>query len=251
MKKTISILLMIIVLWLMSVCSSAIDISRLPLVPNRNCDYMQIEKNINLKANLVINESDILVIPKGKKIVLNGNNSITVNGKLYIEHGGNLIVNSGTLILNKGATVLSNGSINIRDNGTLKMLPNANFTVLPEGILLLDGQLDADLKTSNIECLGNYVGQHQGVKAEIISAVSFVTTAYNEKLEGFASYERDAAQNLFPKEILINKSQKRPIGGVITTVRFFCSNGQILEVVLYGSLSGYNSVLMNGIIFIK
>ncbi len=250
MKKLISMLLAVVMFFAMPVGASAMSMSRLPLAEEENCDYKALEKDVTLKTDLTIEEDEILVIPNGKKITLKNEKSITLNGKLFIEEGGSLIIDSGEFLISGGAAVFSGGKINVKKSGTLTAAADSSMIVSPSGSLSLKGEAYIDLESACVVCLGEYSGSPEGVKAEIIGAVSFAETdIFSKVFEDYKTYGTDTACELFPKDIAINKLQSNPSGGIKTQIRLFCSNGQTIRLAIHGDIEGENAIL-NGM-FVK
>lgn len=247
MKKIVSVLLIFVMALMTSVSAYAVDLSRLPLTSESECDYQVVEKSFTLKADLIIEKNEALVIPKGKRVTITNGKTVTLNGKLFIEQGGSLIINSGILLINSGAAMFSNGKVYIKSDGILEIMPDSSFVVSSMGSVTQKGKINAALKSACVACLGKYIGSQKGIKTEIINAVSFTETdVLNGIYEDFKIYTSKGAQKLFPKNIAMNKYQYSPSSGIETIVRFFCDNGQVIELIIHGGLDGKNGIL-NGI----
>ena len=248
MKKIITTLVVLIVVNIMAVNSNAVNTNRLPLA-NDNTDYIELNNSVILKSDLIIEKSELLVIPKGIKMVLSNKKTINVYGRIFIENGGNLIINSGNVIINENASIVSCGKILLKSKGKLTAKNNSNIAILPSGSFYNLGTINTDLRLSNITCLGNYSGDMEGIKAEIIGAVRFdVKDYYLAVYENYEVVEKDSAQELFPDSIKINKYDSQPAGASIECFELFCSNGETIELLYYGSNEKDRIGLINGIV---
>jgi len=229
---------------MLSVNAAAVSLSALPLASEKECGYQSLEKNVTLKANLEIEEDELFVIPRGKRLKLAGEKTLTLNGKLYIENGGSLVIESGEFLLGENAAVFSNGKINVKSGGRLTAAKGSSLVVSPVGSLSVKGGIYTSLEADCIACLGKYSGSKDGIKAEILSAVSFSETdIYNAVYEDFRAYDADGAKKLFPTDIGIDEKQENPSGGTLSVMRFFCGNGQTIEVITHGQLDGKTGII--------
>lgn len=243
LKNILSLLFAAFACIALSVNAAAAKLSALPLSDWDDCGYQSLEKNVTLKTDLVIDENEILVIPNGKRLKLTDEKTVTLNGKLYIENGGSLVIESGELLLVEEAAVFSNGKISVKSGGKVSVSENASLIVSPTGSLSLKGEMYRSLYADCVACFGKYSGSGQGIKTEIISAVSFSRTDfYNSVYEDFKTYSADEAKKLFP-DIGIDSSQENPSGGMLSAIRFFCGNGQTVELLIHGELDGKRGIV--------
>ena len=247
MKKLTSILIVLILTITTAINAAAIDLSRIPTVTPNECDYSILNKNVIVKADLTIKEDEVFVIPKGKRFVIKNNKEFTVNGKLFIENGAELTVESGSMVINENASVLSYGIINIKSKSELFCMTDSILIVSPTGSLNNWGKIHADLNSSAVVCLGEGSNLDNGIKADILIAVSYIETdVFNNIYDNFNTYTAKEAKELFPENASISDVQYNPSGGMISTIRFFCDNGQVIELQQYGDINSGKYAQING-----
>lgn len=247
MKKLTSLLIMLILTIATAINVAAIDLTRLPTMTPNECDYSVLDKNVIVKADLKIKEDEIFVIPKGKRLVIKNDKEFTVNGKLFIESGAELTIESGSMVINENGSILSYGTINIKSESELFCMIDSTLIVSPTGSLNNWGKIHADLNLSTVVCLGKGRGLDKGIRTDILTAVSYVETdIYNNKYDDFKTYTAEDAKKLFPREASISDVQENSCGGILSTVRFFADNGQIIELLIHGDVEGGKYAQMNG-----
>lgn len=223
-------------------------LSDLNFIQEEGNDSYVLKKSIFIKSDTVLttDRNNVLVIPSGKRITVKNGATLTLNGNLFVEKGGWIVVESGKLLIDHGARLLSYGRIKVGANGKLSVNSEASLIVSPTGILTSKGQISAPLDSACVICLGKYSGREQGIKAEIIAAVSFVQTdMYNMLYGKYNSYSADEARELFPEKAKIDDCQSY-VGNASMILRIFCSNGQTIRVTL-SSAPDYQPETINGI----
>ena len=235
MKKIVSILLSLIMLFSTSINAFAVSLSRLPISSDDKYDYQILEKNVNLKASLTVEEEEILVIPQNKRITLNGGKTVTVKGGIFIENGGSLIINNGKLVIN-GGTIISKGTVNIKDKGSLTVKNEGVFITAKDGAFKHTGKIND--KNGDVICFGRYAG-NGNFSTEILYAVCETVNVFSGE-KSVDIYKQCEATALFP-EMNLSEEQSNPSGnGTVIYVTFLCSNDRIFRVF-------FNSALDSGL----
>lgn len=248
MKKIVALLFTALAIAALQLNVFAAAVSALPtkrLSEEFTDNVSRLTKSVTLKTDLVIEADEFLIIPKGKRLTLSADKSITVKGGLFVEKGGKLNIDKGEIKIEENAALLSRGTVNISGGGTIKAAQNASMLVAPSGSLNLKGDILLDISASDFVCLGEYSGAREDIAAEIISAVTYRENMYTGECDNFAVYSKSKAKKLFPDDFSLSDTQAAAAGGRPNYINFFCSNGEVISIIVYGDLDGGDGMIFN------
>lgn len=156
MKKTAAIAAAIAAAMIMTISSSAADISMKRL--GKTAEYAsssfvntaELLTSRTVKNTLVVKPREAFIVPAGKKLVLS--RGCKIQGTLYIQQGGILSVSGGTMQIS--GTVINDGTISIGSKSTLDVLSGGELFTTADGTFKSSTNRITINDNADVACLG-------------------------------------------------------------------------------------------------